>query len=238
MDLPPRALVACLLAVALVAGCTSTQVTGRRSNIGDEKLPRPAHIWVYDFAATPADVPPDTVLAAQMATSRPQTPEQIQLGRKLGAEVAQDLTAELRAFGAPAQRAMVHSVPALDDLVIHGAFVGVDPGSTAGRMLVGFGAGSAELKTLVEVYQMTGDGLRLLGSGEVASGGSKSPGLLLPVAVTVATANPIGIVVGGAVKAATELSGSQNIEAAGQRTAEEIAVQLKARFREQGWVRD
>ena len=90
--------------------------------------------------------------------------------------------------------------------------------------------------TAVEGYQMTSSGLRLLGSGEVKSEGGKVPGLVLPLAVMAATANPIGLVVGGAVKAAGEIDGSATIEGSAKRTADEIAAQLKEAAEKQGWI--
>ena len=62
--------------------------------------------------------------------------------------------------------------------------------------------------------------------------------MVVPVIVTAATANPIGLIVGGAVKAGIELSGTQGIEASGKRTADEIADRLELRFKEQGWIED
>jgi hypothetical protein len=75
---------------------------------------------------------------------------------------------------------------------------------------------------------MTDQGPRLLGSGEAQAGGSKGPGRVVPLLVTAATANPIGLVVGGAVKAEGELSGRTTIEGSAKRTAREISEHLKA----------
>ena len=44
------------------------------------------------------------------------------------------------------------------DVVVRGEFVSVDTGSRSMRMLVGFGAGRAELSTLVETFQITPSG--------------------------------------------------------------------------------
>ena len=49
-------LTGCLLSLALLAGCASTEVTNHQPYQGP-KLPRPAQIIVYDFAATPEDIP-------------------------------------------------------------------------------------------------------------------------------------------------------------------------------------
>jgi hypothetical protein len=60
--------------------------------------------------------------------------------------------------------------------------------------------------------------------------------LIVPLVVTAATANPIGLIVSGAVKAEGEVSGRDTIEGAAQRTAKQIADHLRGRFEEQGWI--
>ncbi len=63
----------CLLALVFAVGCASTKSTSHPLAVG-EKLPRPGHIWVYDFAATPAEIPADSALAGQHADHpTPQT---------------------------------------------------------------------------------------------------------------------------------------------------------------------
>jgi hypothetical protein len=223
-------------ALVIFAGCASTKVTARDPYVGP-KIPRPDRIIVHDFGATPADVPRESALAGHTAQhSTPQTAEEIELGRKLGAEVARQLVAEIQDMGLPATLAAGQAPPRVGDVVFNGYFVSVDPGSAAKRVLVGFGSGAAELQTVLEAYQMTDQGLRRLGGGEVAAGGGKSPGLLLPTAVLVATANPIGLAVSGAAHLVTERTGSAKIEGAGKRTAKEIAKELKVVFKKHGWI--
>ncbi|MCE3249718.1 MAG: hypothetical protein K0R41_3543 [Geminicoccaceae bacterium] len=221
-----------LLALVLVAGCASTEVTDRERYQG-AKLARPDRIIVHDFTANPAEVPPESAFAAELAGA---TPQQAELGRKLGAQIAQELVAELRAMGLPAVAAAGQPAPQVDDIVLRGYFVSVEEGSARERVLVGFGKGAAELRTAVEGFQMTAEGLRPLGRGEVRSGGGELPGVVLPLAVVAATANPIGLVVGGAVKLTGEATGSDTIEGSAKRTAEEIAAQLKTTAEEQGWI--
>ena len=225
------------LVVAAVAGCATSKVTARESEIGDERLARPEHIYVYDFAATAADVSPD--VAAGSSLTPPSTPppdEEIAAGRELGQLVAGKLVAKIEDMGLPAVHARSLSRPSVGDIAIHGHFESIEEGSTGKRIVLGFGSGAAELKTAVAAYEMTPDGLRKLGSGEVDSGGGKTPGVLLPVAVTVASANPIGLVVGGAVMAPGELTGRDTIEGAAERTAAQIATELEKAFKRQGWI--
>jgi Domain of unknown function (DUF4410) len=232
---PSASAAALLLALVVVAGCASTEVTERQRYAG-EKLARPDRIIVHDFTANPAEVPPESAFAAQMAGAPTPTAQQIEVGRELGAQVATDLVAELREMGLPAVRAAGQPPPRPEDIVLRGYFVSVDEGRAGRRVLVGFGSGAAELRTAVEGYQMTAQGLRRLGRGEVRSEGGKLPGMVLPAAVLAATASPIGLIVGGTAKATGEVTGSETIEGAAERTAKEIAAQLRTAAEEQGWV--
>jgi hypothetical protein len=78
--------------------------------------------------------------------------------------------------------------------------------------------------------------MRLLGSGELDSGGNKLPGVVIPIIVTVATANPIGIIIGGTMKAGQEITGHSTIEGTAKRTANAISDELRKAFRKQGWI--
>ena len=225
----------CLLALVVVAGCASTEITERQRYQGAQ-LARPDRIIVHDFTADPAEVPPESAFAAEMAGAIAPTPEQLEVGRKLGAEVAKQLVADLQGMGLPAVRAAGQSPPRPDDIVLRGYFVSVDEGRAGRRVLVGFGSGAAELKTAVEGDQMTAQGLRPLGRGEIKSEGGKLPGMVLPAAVLAATASPIGLIVSGTAKATGEVTGSETIEGAAERTAKEIAAQLRTAAEEQGWI--
>ena len=71
-----------LFALAVLAGCASTKVTSQQPYEGP-KIARPDRIIVYDFAATPADVPAGSAVASEYsAPSTPMTAEQIATGRK------------------------------------------------------------------------------------------------------------------------------------------------------------
>jgi hypothetical protein len=225
-----------LLALLLVAGCASTQVTNRESRIGNERIPRPNRILVYNFGVTPGEVAPDSSLAGQYDTQQQMTPEQIEEGHQLGAEVASNLAARISEMGIPAEQASGDTVPQLNDIVIRGYFVSINQGSAAKRLLIGFGSGSPDLQTVVEGYQMTAYGLRKLGSGTVNASGGQGPGAAVPAAVAIATANPIGLIVTSAVKVQGEMSGRTTIKGRAEATAKTIAEQLKTRFQEQGWI--
>jgi len=140
-------------------------------------------------------------------------------------------------MGLSALRGGKQTVPRINNLLIIGYFEAAEEGSTAKRLTLGFGSGATELTTAVEGYQMTPEGPRHLGSGQVQSGGGKTPGLIVPIAVLAATANPIGLLVMGGMKVHGEVTGKSKLEGAAKRTAKAIADRLRVRFKEQGWIK-
>ena len=227
---------ACLVAMAVAVGCASTKVTDREQLVTGQ-LPKPNHILIYNFVATPADVPADSVLAGESdLDTTPQTPEQIEEGRKLGAQMATELVQQVLAMGMPAELASTGMQPQLNDLVIRGYLLSINEGSAAKRVAIGFGSGASSLRTMVEGFEMTAQGLRKLGSGTVDAGGNKTPGAALGVATFLATANPAGLIISSGAKVYGEASGSSTVEGRAKSTAKEIADVLKQRFQQQGWI--
>jgi hypothetical protein len=231
-------LISCFLALGIVAGCASTNVTEQQSQAGTEEIAQPETIHVYPFASTQADVPSWSAAAIRYAApSEPQTADELATGREMGALVAKELVAEIGDMGLAASEASSATSPKVNDLMIIGYFEAVEGGSAAKRVLLGFGSGKAELKTVVEGYQMTALGPRLLGSGEIDSKGAKTPGAVAPLVVLAATANPLGLIVVGTTKVVGEATGRSTTEGAAKRTAEEIAARLEEKFKQRGWIR-
>jgi len=227
----------CLFALAVVAtGCASTTVTGQHQDV-TEAVPRPNQIWVYDFVATASDIPADSSLRGQFSPSSAEpTAQQISAGRQLGALIARDLVADIQSMGLPAALAGPGTSAQVGDGIIRGYIVSVEGGSAAKRFVVGFGSGTSEMDTLVEGYVMTAQGLRRLGSGTLSSSGSRTPGMIVPAAVAIASGNPVGLIVAGGMKIYGEASGRNQLEGRAKATADEIAAQLRIRFQDRGWI--
>ncbi len=220
----------------ILSGCSSSRNSEHQIFL-KERIPRPANIWVYDFAATASDIPAESALAGKSDEHpAPQTADQIAKGRAAGALVAADLVSEIRAMGMPATRAPEGSVPSINDIVIRGYILAIDEGSATKRVAIGFGSGASELKVAVEGFQVTEQGLRKIGAGKLDSGGSKSPGSAMGVATLIATANPVGLIVSTGVKVYGEASGSSKTEGRAKQAAKEIAEQIKPRFQKAGWI--
>jgi len=229
-------IVLCLPALVIVFGCASTNVS-QQTPMSNPGLARPNQVWVYNFVADPADMPANSSISGAVgAPSTPPTAEQIEEGRRLGALIAQDLVADINAMGLSAVQAGPGSTPQVGDGVIRGYLVSVKSGGAVQRFVIGFGAGTSEMDTVVEGYAVTPQGWRKLGSGTLSSSGNKTPGMVVPAAVAIATANPIGLIVVGVAKIYGEASGRSGLEGRAKATADAIAEQLKIRFQDRGWI--
>jgi len=225
-----------MLALLVGAGCASTKVT-EQTPMSSPGLARPNQIWVYNFIANSSDMPADSSIGgAVTAPSTPPTREQIEQGRKLGALIAQDLVVDINAMGLTAVQAGPGASPQVGDGVIRGYLVSVQGGGAVKRFVIGFGYGTSEMDTVVEGFAVTPQGLRKLGSGTLSSSGSKTPGMVAPAAVAIATGSPIGLIVVGGLKVYGEASGRNTLEGRAKATADAISEQLKIRFQDRGWI--
>ena len=121
--------------------------------------------------------------------------------------------------------------------MIRGYFILLDGGSATQRIAIGFGAGSSQLTTGVEAYQMIATGLRKLGSAKVdARGNRPQGGAALGVVGFIITANPVELIVSGGMKVYREASGRTKVEGRAKATAKAIADELKPQFEQEGWI--
>jgi uncharacterized protein DUF4410 len=229
-----RASLAAALGISLlIVGCTSTKVTDREPYEG-RRLAQPDRIIVYDFAATAADLPEWSEARDRYAApSRSRTDEEIAMGRRLGAQVAAELVADIREMGLPAVRAAEEPVARQGDIAFVGYFEAIDDGSAA----IGFGSGAEALKTRVEGYRLTDSGMRRIGTANVESKGEpNAPGVIAPLGATIATANPLQLIRAVSAPGGRAASDRSPIEDAAKQTADAIAEELRAAFQKQGWI--
>ena len=153
-----RRVVLCLFALVFLAGCGSSVKVTDSENLVTEKIPRPNHILVYNFAATPADAPE---LANQYAAdATPQTAEQIQLGRQLGAQIASEVAAAFRAMGLPADAVPIGTPLEMNDIVFKGYLISIPRtglrGGLTGRQVNTMDEETGEVQSEVEVMKARG----------------------------------------------------------------------------------
>ena len=225
------------LGLLILAGCASSGVEKRESTAAADTAVKPKRVVIGEFTATPDRIPDRPEIAAYFEDREaPPTAEEIELGQALGDQVANQLVSQLNEMGIPAVREETAGALGDSDALLEGYFVTIDEGDRLQRMLIGFGAGASELRTLVQVYQMQGSNLVDLGFAEIEAEGGNLPGMLVPVGAGAATGNLLrGAVVGGAVAGVKEI-GPETIEAAAERTAEEIAGAIKEGYEKRGWL--
>jgi hypothetical protein len=72
-------------------------------------------------------------------------------------------------------------------------------------VIIGFSAGSEDVRIRLQAYQVAETGLHRLQMVSAEAHGRKSPGVAVPAVVSIATANPAGLVISGGVNLASEL---------------------------------
>src|SRR5688500_12745991 len=112
------ALASSLFAAVLLCGCASTEVTSQPSMVF-ARMPRPGPIYVYDFTASPTEVPRDSAFASSVPVMMPSA-EQAEIGRQLGSTIAIQLVEAVREMGLPAMRASPGTPMQVNDIVIRG----------------------------------------------------------------------------------------------------------------------
>ncbi|MCH8083734.1 MAG: DUF4410 domain-containing protein [Myxococcales bacterium] len=219
---------------AVGMGCASAGVTSVVRPSDGSMLQRPGVLLVYDFAVAANDVMIDT-LGAQFMSEGEKLTEKEQTARATANAFSVALVEQLRNDGINAQRAERGDIPPLHALVLKGQFITIDEGSRAKRMIIGFGAGSSELRARVQAYQATQSGLRRIAEAEAEASGSKMPGMAIPVAggAAMGTAATSAVISGG-MNIAKETRGAMNPDA--QRMAKKIAERAKAFYVRQGWL--
>ncbi|HZX76854.1 DUF4410 domain-containing protein [Lysobacter sp.] len=228
---------ALLSLLALLTACASTPTAQFERSDTAHAVERPGRILVYDFAGTRGDLPPDALVTGYFEQNEAaQTPNDVEYGRQLGRQVAQQVVARLREAGIDAYPVGAGPVPKLGDVVLRGEFVSVNPGSRSMRVLVGFGVGRGEMSTLVEAFQITATGPRSLAAAQTSTQGGRLPGVLLPLGAASAAGS---IATSAAVSGTSNVMqerGAESIRGAAQRTATGIADSIIAIYRQNGWL--
>ena len=231
-----RRLALCLCALMIAACATTPSPQFERSDTA-HAVERPDRILVYDFAGTRGDLPPDALVTGYFEQNEaPQTDGEVELGRQLGSQLAQQVVARLRDAGIDAYRVGYGPVPKLGDVILRGEFVSVRPGSPSARVLVGFGAGRGEMRTLVEAFQITATGPRSLAAAQTSTEGGRLPGVLLPLGAASAAGSVASSAAVSGTSNVMQERGPESVRAATQRTATGIADSIIAIYRRHGWL--
>jgi hypothetical protein len=120
-------------------------------------------------------------------------------------------------------------------MTIEGQFVSIDEGSRVKRMMVGFGAGTSEIRTLVQVYETADESRRLVEDFYTTVKSSRKPGMG-PMAGAGAAAGRAASTAAASAGVGVLSARSQTVEADAKAAAAEIAKELAKFFAEQGWI--
>ena len=225
------------LALTLMAGCARTSVQDVQMTAPG--LPRPQLILVYDFATSLSAVALDQAIGARllrMAQEEPIASDQAKVSQEIARIVTENLVKKINQLGIPAQPGTIGTPPVAGPvLVIEGQFLSVDEGNRARRMVIGFGAGASEVRTLVQIYETTADGRRLVEDFYTTVKSSRKPGMG-PMAGAGAASGMAAESAAVATGVGIATARSQTVEGDAQHTADEITKQLKKFFVEQHWI--
>jgi hypothetical protein len=233
------ATVGAFAALALLAACTSAQSTMEAT---DAALPQPSVVVVETFAVSPGDVKLDEGLATEIkeavgrgrATSR--TEQEQQVGQQVADAIADKLVVEIRDLGLHAERGSAVPSGTQNALLIAGQLVSVDEGSRAERVAIGLGAGRSDVRTHVQVYEVTSGGRRLIDQIEVDAKSGLTPGMAETMGAGALAGHLLAATaVGGGLHVASETMGA-DVVADADRAAKGIAKQLSALFAREGWT--
>lgn len=224
----------------ILAGCASTDAEVTKSNAANARLPYPSNILVYDLAISPSEVSPDSVAAGRLdeAADDPyENAEREYMERQVAAIVADGVVAELRDLGLPATRWRGAPPAGTNLYAIEGQFITIDEGSALKRMIIGFGSGGTEVRTLVQAYYISDGRKSLLGEAEVSAESSRKPGLAATIPVGAAMS---GIGTAAAVQSGIGLISEMNtdVQEGAMDTAAAIVELLEPRMEAQGWIDD
>ncbi len=223
-----KILVLSILAIPLVA-CAGASV--RSTEVG--RPVKPPVVLVFEFAIDPQDVVVNT-LGPQFATPEADDDKKRKEARKISAALAKKTVAALRAKRIPAEIGRIGGDAPMHAFMLRGQFVTVQGGSTAERMLVGFGAGKQQIRANAQVYQITDHGLQQIVRGVVEAHGDSMPGMAVPVGVGAAAGKvATAAVISGGMNVVQELSGG--IDVALDNMAKEIGRRASNFWASNGW---
>ncbi len=224
------------LVLLVAAGCASVETT---SEYGGAGLPRPEQILVYDFAYSPGQVTLDPGLSAKLTEARrgePRSVEELDVGRKAAHALAEHIVHGIRKLGLPAERASGAPPSSGNVLVIKGQFTSIDEGNQTKRVVIGLMAGRSEVRTHVQVYDLTGQGRRLVESFETDAKSAPVPGMAETMGAGAVAGHLAASAVASTVLHTVGEVFLADVDGDAKATAKELVKKLSEFFVRQSWI--
>ena len=226
------------MALMVMAGCA--RVSTEHVEMSTDRLPRPELILVHDYQVARDEIQLDSsAISSRVERAVKGTPEaedQLKIEQEVSRALTTTLVDEIRKLGIRVEPAAMTSPVAGPTLSIEGQIGFINEGNKAKRLVVGFGVGASEVRTLTQVYEVTGgDGHRLVEDFYTTTKSSRKPGFgpMAGIGAAAGLAASRAALAGG-VGVATALS--QTVEADVQHGAKQIAKELAKLFVQQGWI--
>jgi hypothetical protein len=222
-----------------LAGCAASSVQPQMETSA-VNLPRPSMVLVYRFAVNLNDVQENqSVIQKAIDASATSTPDErlAETAHEVADAFADELVTKIIGFGLPAQRATAATYVPQNAVIIVGNFVDIDEGNRLRRLVIGFGAGKAQIDTQAQVLYATAGGNRTLTEFTTHTDSGEMPG----AAVTMgAGAAAQGGLTAGMAAANVALGGVKayrsQIAGMATRSADKAAQFLGGYFAQQGWI--
>ena len=213
-----------------LVGCATTHVQPMLEYEGTEQLQPPDLVLIHNFLAPPADDSPDRASNAEIEDME-------EMAQEANDELCTTLIEEMKKLGLPAQKASDAITAGESTLSIEGEFLCLEEGSSLKRMFIGFGAGAAQVNTIVRIYLHSGNHKELLQEFMATVETSDKTGLG-PAMLGMGPVPGGGIIsatVSSGISAASETWGS-DIEALSDALAKEIVKSFVDFAIRQGWT--
>ena len=224
------------LVLATVTGCA--RVSTESVMMHGPGLPKPDLIIVHDYQTARDEVQLDSGIGSRierLGQGAPEEQDRIKLEQSVARIGTTTLVDEIRKLGLRAEPAAMASPGAGYTLSIEGQILSINEGNKTRRLMIGFGAGASEVRTLTQVYEVTRGEHRLVDDFYTTAKSSRKPGF--------GPMSGAGAAAGRAATSAAASGGigltserSQTAEADAQHAAREIAKQLAHFFVEQHWI--
>jgi hypothetical protein len=229
---------ALIVMIALV-GCAKTTVQLEQETY-KTNLPPPSVVLVHKFGVNLNEVTTTQGLygkAVDAIDEETASQAAAQLGQEVSNSLADELVAQINSLGLPAQRATQDTFIPQNALVITGYFTDVNAGNKARQLVIGLGAGRAEIDTQVQVLSATGGTYSTLLEFKTHADSGEMPGAAITMGAGAAAQ---GAVTGGMAAANVAVGGVKAYRSAmgamASRSADKAAVYLSKFFADQGWI--
>ena len=201
---------------------------------GQQPLPKPERVLVYDFTVASNAVKTDPMpgIRQRIHNAGSSDDAKTQAARQTQDEITSDMVKELqkrlKESGIPVEKGAAGQPPPANSLAVQGTISKLDEGHRLRRETVGLGAGASDVNTDCQISIQTANGPVLVSDLTTVAESGKKPGVAVTMGAGAAPA-----VAAGVTGATAHKSTAQGDSA---RTGSAIAKHVAAVMKAQGWI--